>query len=90
MVISSRLTWLHFVKLTPTILNHPHFVMLPILYRGGCKTLISNKHCTNGWFRYVWLFYAVTLIAVLIRKYIKRILQDKPITANLANLKSPE
>jgi hypothetical protein len=42
--------------------------MLAILYHG----LRLGHQLMSGWFRYVWLFYFVTLAAVLIRKYVNR------------------
>jgi hypothetical protein len=42
--------------------------MLAIIYHG--LRLGSQLH---GWFYYVWWFYAVTLVLVLIRKYVLRL-----------------
>ena len=49
------------------------FAMLAILYHG----LRLGGQLQQGWFRYVWLFYAVSLVAVLVRKYILRIKNAK-------------
>lgn len=42
--------------------------MLAIFYHA----LRLGQQLMNGWFRYVWWFYGLTLIAVLARKYINR------------------
>ncbi len=56
-------TWWHYVQ------DASDPAMLAILYHG----LRLGSQLQQGWFRYIWLFYTVTLIAVLIRKYIKRV-----------------
>jgi len=54
--------WWHYVA------DAGDVAMLAILYHG----LRLGKQLTVGWFRYVWVFYFVTLVAVLTRKYVKR------------------
>jgi len=54
--------WWHYVA------DAGDVAMLAILYHG----LRLGKQLTDGWFRYVWVFYFVTLVAVLTRKYVKR------------------
>jgi len=44
------------------------FAMLAIVYHG----LKLGSNLQQGWFHYVWWFYALTLLAVLIRKYYLR------------------
>lgn len=54
--------WWHYVQ------DASDPAMLAILYHG----LRLGGQLQQGWFRYVWLFYTLTFIAVLVRKYIKR------------------
>jgi hypothetical protein len=49
--------------------------MLAIVYHS--LRLGSDLH-RQVWFRYVWWFYAVTLFAVLVRKYALRLTNNKP------------
>ena len=46
------------------------FAMLGIVYHG----LRLGSNLQQGWFHYVWWFYALTLSLVLVRKYSKRLL----------------
>ena len=55
-------SWWHYVA------NAGDLAMLAILYHG----LRLGTTLTSGWYRYVWFFYFVTLVAVLTRKYINR------------------
>lgn len=49
----------------PYVANASDFAMLAIMYHG----LRLGHQLQTGWFRGVWLFYFVTLVAVLIYKY---------------------
>lgn len=51
------------------VVDASDFAMLAIVYHG--LRLGSSLH--HGWYRYVWWFYAISLTAVLIRKYSLRI-----------------
>jgi hypothetical protein len=55
-------SWWHYVA------DAGDVAMLAILYHG----LRLGRQLTVGWFRYVWVFYFVALVAVLTRKYVKR------------------
>lgn len=57
-----RRSWWHYV------VDASDAAMLAIFYHG----LRLGSQLRQGWFRYIWWFYGVTLIAVLIRKYAKR------------------
>lgn len=57
-----RRSWWHFVTEAGDV------AMLAILYHG----FRLGSDLQQGWFRYVWLFYLITLVAVLIRKYYYR------------------
>ncbi len=48
--------------------------MLAILYHG----FRLGSQLQIGWFRWIWLFYAVTLVTVLIRKYANTYYYKKP------------
>jgi hypothetical protein len=56
--------WWHFVT------EAGDLAMLAIFYH----SLRLGHQLQDGWFRYVWWFYGITLTAVLIRKYIKKYL----------------
>lgn len=73
-----RRSWWHYVA------NAGDAAMLAILYHG----LRLGTQLMNGWFRYVWLFYFLTLSAVLIRKYVKRYRGHRP-PGGPAHQKSP-
>jgi hypothetical protein len=60
--VYGRRTWWHYVA------DASDAAMLAILYHG----LRLGTVLQRGWFRGVWLFYAVTLIAALIYKYTGR------------------
>jgi hypothetical protein len=66
-------SWWHYVA------DAGDAAMLGILYHG----LRLGSQLMHGWFRFVWLFYFVTLVAVLIRKYVNRYRKSPP------KLKSP-
>ena len=55
-------SWWHYVA------DASDVAMLAIIYHG----LRLGSQLQHGWFRGVWIFYAITLVAVLIRKYFKR------------------
>ncbi|HEY5152619.1 MAG TPA: hypothetical protein VII55_01460 [Candidatus Saccharimonadales bacterium] len=69
--------WWHYVA------DASDAAMLAILYHG----LRLGKQLMYGWFRGVWLFYFVTLVAVLARKYTKR--YEKWSATRSSNSKSP-
>jgi hypothetical protein len=60
--------WWHFVA------EAGDFAMLAILYHG----FRLGSQLQIGWFRWVWLFYTVTLAAVLIRKYYNQYFRTAP------------
>ncbi len=64
-------SWWHFVT------EAGDLAMLAIFYH-GLKLGLQLQH---GWYRYIWWFYGITLVAVLIRSYSKKYLlpaiQDK-------------
>ncbi|MDB5170990.1 MAG: hypothetical protein JWO35_684 [Candidatus Saccharibacteria bacterium] len=55
-------SWWHFVT------EAGDLAMLAILYHG----FRLGGNLQQGWFRFVWLFYFVTLVAVLLRSYYKK------------------
>lgn len=57
-----RRSWWHYV------VDASDLAMLAIFYHG----LRLGSQLQQGWFRYVWWFYGLTLVAVIIRKYAKR------------------
>lgn len=57
--IFSGRSWWHFVT------EAGDFAMLAILYHG----IRLGGDLQHGWFRVVWLFYTVSLVAVLLRSY---------------------
>lgn len=63
--------WWHYVTEAGDV------AMLAIFYHG----LRLGMQLQNGWYRYVWWFYGITLVAVLIRSYSRKYLipafQDK-------------
>lgn len=54
--------WWHFVTIAGDL------AMLAIVYHG----LRLGSQLQTGWFRYLWLFYAVSLVAILISKYYRQ------------------
>ncbi len=60
-------SWWHYV------VDASDFAMLAIVYHG----LRLGSSLQTGWYRYIWWFYALTLSAVLVRKYSMR-LKAKP------------
>lgn len=56
-------TWWHFVT------DASDFAMLAIVYH----SLRLGNNLMTGWYRFVWYFYAVSLVIVLIRKYYLRL-----------------
>lgn len=58
----SERTWWHFVT------EAGDLAMLAILYHG----FRLGGALQRGWFRFVWLFYLIVLVAVLLRKYYYR------------------
>jgi hypothetical protein len=58
----SKRTWWHYVT------EAGDLAMLGIFYHG----LRLGTQLQHGWFRYVWWFYGITLVAVLIRSYDKK------------------
>ncbi len=67
--VFSKQPWWHFVT------EAGDLAMLAILYHG----LRLGSDLQQGWFRYVWLFYLVTLVAVLLRNYYKRYASPKAV-----------
>ncbi len=65
-------SWWHFVT------EAGDFAMLAILYHG----FRLGGQLQTGWFRYVWLFYTVSLMAVLIRNYYNKYFRGKPLSAH--------
>jgi hypothetical protein len=69
--VYGKRSWWHFVT------EAGDLAMLAIFYH-GLKLGLQLQH---GWFRYVWWFYGITLVAVLIRSYGKKyllpVLHDK-------------
>lgn len=63
-------SWWHFVTEAGDV------AMIAILYHG----FRLGTDLQMGWFRYVWLFYLVTLVAVLLRKYYYRYAVPQPIS----------
>jgi predicted ferric reductase len=57
--VFSHKKWWHY------IVDLSDLAMLAIVYHG----LRLGSQLQTGWFRYVWWFFAVTLVAVLARKY---------------------
>jgi hypothetical protein len=57
-----KYTWWHYVA------DASDAAMLAIVYHG----LRLGTQLHQGWFRYIWLFYLVTLLLALVYKYIKR------------------
>lgn len=55
--------WWHFVA------DASDFAMLAIVYHG----LKLGGDLQQGWFRYAWYFYGITLVIVLVRKYVNRL-----------------
>lgn len=54
--------WWHFIAEAGDV------AMLAIFYHG----LRLGQQLQQGWFRYVWWFYGITLVAILIRRYTRR------------------
>ncbi len=65
--VFGREPWWHFVT------EAGDLAMLAILYHG----FRLGSDLQRGWFRYVWLFYLITLVVVLIRKYYNRYVVTK-------------
>lgn len=63
--VFGKRSWWHFVA------DASDFAMLAILYHA----LRLGGQLRQGWFRYVWLFYAIILVVVLVRKYVNRYYQ---------------
>lgn len=59
--------WWHYV------VDAGDFAMLAIAYHG----LRLGTDLQNGWFHIVWIFYALTLLAIIGRKYFLRITKPK-------------
>lgn len=59
--VYGKRTWWHYVQ------RASDAAMLAIFYHGWRL----GGQLQMGWFRYVWLFYGVTLIVVLVRSYIR-------------------
>jgi len=66
--VFGKRTWWHYVQ------EAGDAAMLAIFYH----SLRLGQLLQQGWFRYVWWFYGLTLIAILVRKYSKRILERYP------------
>lgn len=71
--VFGKRSWWHFVQ------DASDVAMVAILYHA----LRLGGQLKHGWFRYVWLLYAITLGAVLIRKYTRRYYRHR------AQVKSP-
>lgn len=61
--------WWHFVQQAGDI------AMLAILYHG---LRLGGQLMNSGWFRTVWIFYALILVAVLVRSYAIKYFLPKP------------
>lgn len=60
--------WWHFVQ------DAGDFAMLAIFYHG---LRLGGQLTHDGWFRTVWIFYGLILVAILIRKYYIRFITNK-------------
>lgn len=69
--VYSKRKWWHFVEEAGDV------AMLAIMYHG---LRLGTQLTHQGWFRDVWLFYFVTLVAVLVRSYYNKFSRPKPAT----------
>lgn len=68
----AKRSWWHFVTEAGDV------AMLAIFYHG----LRLGSELQQGWFRYVWWFYGVTLTAVIVRSYIVKYASKRSSTAS--------